>query len=1122
MVFSRADDKQECFASSRWSRLPNPPRFIGPAVDFLGGLMTAHNSIGGKAEFQDFPLSSGQARLWFLEHLVPGTAAYNVPEAWRLRGPLDHKALELAFQDLIARHETLRTRFLQVGGQPVQQVLRQVPFKLRIDRVPKLDATPLLEREAKRPFDLGSAPLIRGVVLQRDPFDHVLLVTLHHIIADDWSLGILFQELAVFYSEHAGKKLEALPPLPLQYADFSVWQRTEQHEAEIKKSLDYWVQHLKGCAPVSNMPFDRVRPQRLTGQGETLFHKVPPEVLSPFKDMCKAQKVTLFAGLLASFNALTHRYTQQEELVVGGVFAGRDQLELERLIGFFANTHAMRMRLSGEMAFKELLSRAHETAIAAGTHQAVPLDHVIREVCPDRTASMHPLFQMILALQPARPDDLGLPGIHSERIEVPNGGAKFDLALLATETAHGLSLRCEYDTDLYDSQTVRRILTHYENVLRSVASNAELTLGEIQILDADEERLVLAGWNEAESAATDACLHAMFEEQARTNPGACAVLDSQQSLTYAELELRAERVAGHLRQHGLGLEEPVGICLRRSADMLAVVLGVLKAGGCYVPLDPAYPVERLDYMLENSGCRFVVRNADCASAAPAGHAKVLTVEEMLASEPRTATTQPTPVRPDHLSHIIYTSGSTGRPKGVALEHRNAAALVRWAQRVYTREELSGVLAATSLCFDLSVFEIFVPLSSGGTVILAENAMALPSLAANGNTKVTLINTVPSAIRELLRLKAIPTTVRIVNLAGEPLTTELADRIYSETGVEKVYDLYGPTETTTYSTYALRRKGGPATIGRPLSGERAYVLDAALKPVPIGVPGELYVAGSGVARGYYRNPEATAARFIPDPFVGGERMYRTGDSVRWRADGTLVYLGRLDQQVKLRGYRIEPGELETVLRGHPAVRDAHVMVREDRSGDGRLVAYLAPKHKSVADEDLRQTLSARVPTFMLPSAFVWLPAIPLTPNGKVDRAALPAPENPPAKAHGAMPPSTPDEAELMVIWREVLGRNSFGVADNFFELGGHSLLATQVTSRVASAFNVELPLSAIFENPTIQSLSVAVRSAPRRIDGAPIPKRMRRAEADRLLKELEFLDDSQLESLLKKTGLTTFQ
>jgi amino acid adenylation domain-containing protein len=759
---------------------------------------------------------------------------------------------------------------------------------------------------------------------------------------------------------------------------------------------------------------------------------------------------------------------------VGSPIAGRTRGEVEELIGFFVNTLVLRTDLSGDPSFRETLRRVREATLGAYAHQEVPFEKLVAELQPERSLSHSPLFQVMFTLQNAGGEGGALPGLKAGGVGAAMEIAKFDLSLALAATPQGLRGTLNYSTDLFERGTAERMVGHLERVLEQVAADADVRLSRLELLGEAERALVLEEWNRtAAEYPADRCIHELFEAQAARTPDAAAVVHEADALTYRALNERANRLARHLVRQGVGGETRVGVCLGRGVEMVVALLAVLKAGGAYVPLDPAYPAERLAFTLSDSGVVVLLTQEALRAALPVPDGvTVVSVDGAAAEIARESAERiERGATPRSLAYLIYTSGSTGVPKGVAIEHESAVALVSWAAGVFTTEELSGVLASTSISFDLSVFELFLPLSLGGRVIVVENALALPQSAAAG--QVRLVNTVPSAIVALLKAGGIPSGVRTVNLAGEPLRPAVVDALYGE-GIERVYDLYGPSEDTTYSTWTLRQAGGPATIGRPISNTRAYVLGAALRPVPARVPGELYLGGRGLARGYLGRPGLTAERFVPDPFSGepGARLYRTGDRARWRVDGTLEYLGRLDAQVKVRGFRIELGEVEAALRRNPAVTDCVVMAREDAPGDKRLVAYVVA---GVEADELREHLRRSLPEYMVPWAFVSLERLPLTPNGKLDRKALPAPEGSSYAARAYEAPRTEAERKVAAVWAEVLGVESVGAHDRFFDLGGHSLLLVRVQARLREAFGQPVPITHLFRYLTVSALAAALEA-----------------------------------------------
>jgi amino acid adenylation domain-containing protein len=800
--------------------------------------------------------------------------------------------------------------------------------------------------------------------------------------------------------------------------------------------------------------------------------RLSPELAEGLREVCRGEGVTLFMALLAGFQALLGRLSGQEDVAVGTPIAGRNHLEIEGLIGFFVNTLVLRGDLSGSPGLRRLLERCRETTLSAYLHQEVPFERLVEELSPQRSLAYSPLFQVMLALQnvPAPPPSLGAAR------PLPLGGesagsatAKFDLTLAFEERGSELVGALEYSADLFDGATVARLGEQLERLLSAAVKYPETPLAELPLLSAAEREQMLVEWNDTGSpAGGDLCLHELFAARAAERPEAVALVDGEREICYGELATEAYRLAAHLQSLGVGPERVVGVFLERTPEMVSTLLAVLSAGGAYLPLDPSHPRARLERVLADSGASVVVTQESLVERLPWSGPTVVLERERGAIASCPAQLPWSGVRRENLAYVLFTSGSTGIPKGVAVTHGSAVELMLWSGRVFSAAELSGVLAATSLSFDLSVFELFAPLSWGGTAILAANALALPELPARD--RVRLINTVPSAMAELVRLGRLPPEVRTVNLAGEPLARALADRIWATGTVEALWNLYGPSEDTTYSTYARveRRSSLPPRIGRPLTATRAYVVDRQGQPVPVGVGGELWLGGAGLARGYLDRPDLTAERFVPDPFSGepGGRLYRAGDLARWLPDGDLDYLGRIDHQVKVRGFRIELGEIEAVLTSCPGVREAVVLAREDQPGDPRLVAYVVG---SVEAGELREHLRGRLPEYMVPSAFVTLEAFPLTPNGKVDRKALPAPGVGREQRGEPTAPRTELERRLCEIWCEILGVERVGITDSFFDLGGHSLLATRVVSRVRSSLGRELPLRALFEHPTIEEL-----------------------------------------------------
>ena len=1061
-------------------------RLKEPAAD--QGSASALRASGNEAG----ALSRGQQALWFMQMIAPESAAYNISNAVRIKTELDRIALRRVFQLLVDRHPALRTTFAAPQGEPVQRVHEHLEVSFAEHDTSTWSDDQLQERlthEAHRPFDLEHGPLLRVHLFTCLAHNHVLLVVIHHIVSDFWSLGILMHEMSTLYAARASNPDTVLAPLELQYTDYAHWQVEMLASPEGEGHWNYWRDQLATKTPVLNLPLDKPRLAVQSFRGAAVPYYLPPELTQRFKDAGQAKSATLYMALLAAFHVLLHRYTGQTEIFIGSPTSGRDRADLANVVGYFVNPVVLRADLSGNPTFSALLEQVRQTVLESFEHQAYPFPLLVERLQPGRDTSYSPLFQVMFVLQKAQhPNEEGLAAfalgdaearirlgeLELESVALEQRIAQFDLTLIATELNGGLGLSVQYSTDLFEGATIRRLLGHFERLLESIIDLPQAPITELPLLTAAENHQLLVAHNDTSRAYPSASLmHTMVEAQAARTPEAVAVTFDEQQLTYRELNDRADQLAQHLRALGVGPEVSVAILVERSAAMVVGLLGILKAGGAYVPLDPAYPHERLAFMLEDSRAEVLLTQHSLLHVLPANSAEVVCLDAV----PEAALTSQLPpeVMPENAAYIIYTSGSTGRPKGVVITHGSAATLFNWSHECFDAESLSGVLAATSICFDLSVFEIFVPLTVGGTVIVAQNALQLPTLKAAA--MVTLINTVPSAMTELVRLRGVGPRVRTVILAGEPLTRRLVEQVYQTEQVQEVWNLYGPSEDTTYSTWSLVAQGEqrePA-IGRPVANTQCYILDAHGQIVPLGVVGELYIGGEGLARGYLNRPALTAERFVPNAFGRDPdaRLYRTGDLVRYGAGGELEYLGRIDHQVKIRGFRIELGEIEAVLRQHAAVRDVIVVAREDVAGEKRLASYVVSNETALTVGQLREYLKERLPEYMVPAAFVLMDQLPLTPNGKVDRKALPAPDQPRTREITSVAAQTPTEEIITGIWADALRVEQIGTHDNFFELGGHSLLATRVVARVREVFQVNVPLNALFEEPTVAGLAARV-------------------------------------------------
>jgi len=1065
------------------------------------------------SETGEHPLSWGQRSLWFLYRLAPESAAYNMPAAVKLSAGFDRAALHKALQALVDRHGVLRTTYGDTPGGPVQRVAERIeaPF-YRFDAAGwsggELESR--LGEEAYRLFDLERGPVLRMTLFERGPGEDVLLFCVHHIAGDLWSLAILVRELGVLYAGFASgaDTARALPALDLRYADYARWQTEMLAGPEGQRLWEHWRDRLAG-APALELPADRARPVLQSYRGAVRSLRLGAGLSTALRALARSRDCTLFMVLLAAYQALLSRISGQEDFLVGcptsGRAPGKVGARLTGMVGYFVNPVALRAGLAGEPAVGEHLERVRRTALDAFDHQDFPLALLAERLQDGRDGGRAPLIQAMFVLQKSPFPDIeaiAAFSLSAEGAELTVGGltltsfrlddptTQFDLALSAGEIESAgeseIAAQLRWSTDLFDEATIERLMGHLATLARGMVAAPERPVADLDILTAAERR-ELEGWNRTAMERPPAiCLHQLFEAQVERTPEAVAVAGGAEDVTYRELNRRANQLAHTLRRIGLRPEGLAGVLLERSPAMVASLLGVLKAGGAYVPLDPAYPADRLAFTAEDARLGALLSDSRHAAGLSLPGIRKLLLDVESAEIARASAANPEPAAgPDNLAYVLYTSGSTGRPKGVAVEHRSPVELIGWARGVFPAEDLAGVLACTSICFDLSVFELFLPLACGGTVILAENALALPALAAAH--RVTLINTVPSAMAELAE-GDLPAGLRTVNLAGEALLPTLAARIHRHAQVRRLLNLYGPSEDTTYSTWDEVERGAErVTIGHPLANTRVHLLDRRLAQVPVGVPGELCLAGAGLARGYLGRPELTAERFVPDPFgAPGERLYRTGDLARRLRDGRIDYLGRIDHQVKIRGFRIELGEIETALTAHTELREVVVVARGDLPEGRALVAYVSPRQEPGPDAgELRSFLRERLPEPMVPARYVVLAALPRTPNGKVDRKALPRPEGG-ISSEGYVAPRTAAERAVAAIWAELLGVERVGIHDNLFDLGGHSLLAIRFTSRLQRELGVDLSLREIFRSPTVGGLAERLAALGGRLTPAEKP------------------------------------
>ncbi|HYR09716.1 MAG TPA: amino acid adenylation domain-containing protein, partial [Longimicrobium sp.] len=1036
------------------------------------------------------PLSFAQQRLWFLEQLGDIGSTYHIPTRLRLGGDLDRPALRRALDAIAARHEALRTTFVEVEGEPVQRIAEESRFHLlEHDLGDHPDAAAELRRlaaeEAGAPFDLEQGPLIRGRLVRLPADDHVLLVTMHHIVSDGWSMEVLTRELGTLYDAFRRGEADPLPPLPVQYADYAAWQRKWVAGEVLREQTAYWKTTLAGVPELLELPTDRPRPARKDHAGAALGIDLGEELTAGLKALGRRRGTTLFMTLLAGWAAVLGRLSGQDDVVVGAPSANRGRAEIEGLIGFFVNTLALRVDFSGSPTVAELLEQVRARSLGAQQNQDIPFEQVVDLVQPARSLAHTPLFQVMFAWQGVSEGRPELPGLRAGGVgPASQATAKFDLALALWEAGGRIAGSLTYATSLFEQVTIERHLAYLRRVLEAMADDDLQAVDALPLLPEAERRLVLEEWNRTEAGyPRGLCMHELFEAQVRRTPDAVAVVSGDRSLTYAELNARANRLARRLAALGAGPERIVALALARSVEMVVALLAVNKAGAAFLPVDPVYPAERRRWMLERSAARLVLTTSALAADLPETRAAVVALDEIAAEvEGEDDGDLSVDVHVENAAYVIFTSGSTGRPKGVVVPHRGIGNLAEAQREAFGVEPGGRVLQFASFSFDAAVAEVAHALLSGATLVMARPGQAGPELLALLRDRAVTVATLPPSLLAALPADELP-ALRTVVSAGEAVSADVVARWGAG---RRFVNAYGPTETTVCATVSIDPPtSGRPPIGWPIANVRAYVLDARMQPVPVGVPGELYVGGVGVVRGYLGQPVQTAERFVPDPFGSdaGARLYRTGDLGRWLADGTIEFLGRADFQVKVRGFRIEPGEIEARLAEHEDVREAVVVARENEAGDRRLVAYWVGE--AVEIDALRAHLSARLPEHMVPAAYVHLEMLPLTPNGKVDRKALPAPEGDAYARRGYEAPVGETEKALAAIWAEVLGVERVGRWDNFFELGGHSLLAVRVISRIRQTLEAEVALADLFSHPTVESLSARVSGSEPQVqnDGA---------------------------------------
>ncbi|HYX14919.1 MAG TPA: amino acid adenylation domain-containing protein [Nostoc sp.] len=1058
-----------------------------------------------------FPTSFAQQRLWFLDQLASGNPFYNVSTALCLKGSLNFTALKQTFNEIVRRHETLRTTFVIVQQQPVQAIPAEscanapsltIPLPLIDIRNFDQECETLVRRiataEAQHPFNLTTGPLLRVKLLQVDEAEYVLLLNLHHIVADGWSIGVLIRELGILYKAFVEDKQclisTLLPELPIQYADFAQWQREwlqavgENGCSPLQTQLAYWQKQLDGIS-VLNLPTDRVRPVVPTYRGAKQFLELPQSLTQAVEALSYQENVTLFMTMLAAFQTLLYRYTQQEDIVVGSAIANRNRSELEGLIGFFVNSLVLRSDLSGNPTFRELLNRVREVTLGAYTHQDLPFEKLVEELHPERDLSRHPLFQVVFSLQNTPIEALELPGLKLSLFDFDSKIAKLDLEFHLWRDLETLKGEVVYSTDLFDQSTITRMLGHFQILLESIVANPKERILDLALLTEGERQQLLIDWNDTKKSYPNSkCFHQLFEAQVEKTPNAIALVFGNQQLSYKELNIRSNQLAHYLKKIGVKAESLVGICVERSSEtlpeaspeMIIAILGIFKAGGAYLPLDPSYPQERLNFMLKDAQVSILLTQEKLLQHFTEFSNQIISLDKDWASITQHSRENPNScVRLENLAYVIYTSGSTGQPKGVLIEHRGLSNLAAEQIEVFNLQPSNRILQFASLSFDASIFEIVMALGTGATLYLANKESLLPQKALLQLLREKAIThvTLPPAVLAVLPTQSLPVLQTII-CAGESCSEDIIKRWWNPN--RRLFNAYGPTEATVWSTVAeIKSVTEKPPIGRPIANIEIYILDKYLQPVPVGILGELYIAGDGLARGYLNCPELTAKKFIPNPFNGkkGARLYKTGDLARYRADGNIEFLERIDNQVKIRGFRIELSEVETVISQHNNVEKAIVVAQGNLYDNKHLVAYIVPNSaQKPTIIELRQFLKGKLPEYMIPKAFVILDSLPLTANGKVDHYALKAIDTQSRSIDKAfIAPRTQTESTLAKIWAEVLNVEHIGIHDNFFDLGGNSLLAIRLLDQINKQFERDLPLSNLFLNQTIESLAIALYS-----------------------------------------------
>ncbi|MFN6517006.1 MAG: non-ribosomal peptide synthetase [Nostoc sp. CreGUA01] len=1051
------------------------------------------------------PLSFSQQRLWFIDQLYHGSSFYNIPIAFHIKGQLNITALGQSLNEILNRHEVWRTNFTLVNGEPVQNIAPKLTWDLPIINLEHLsgkdwesDVKQLAAKEATKPFNLAKGLLVKATLLHLSEDEHILLVTMHHIITDGWSCGVFLRELSTLYAAFSTNQPSPLPELTIQYADFTIWQRDRIQGEFLATQLNYWKQQLSGELPVLQLPTDRPRPTVTTFAGAKEYFTFSTTLTNALRQLSQQADTTLFMSLLAAFNILLYRYTNQEDILIGSPIANRNRAELEGMLGLFVNTLLLRNNLSGNPSFRELLHRVREVTLNAYAHQDLPFEMLVEELQPERDLSRNPLYEVMFVLQNTPTSVEETSGLTLRTLEFDSGTAQLDIFLSISESEEGLTGFLEYNTDIFDSTTIIQFLSNFQTLLENIVTNPEQHLSELSILTASEQEQLLFKFNQTcADYPQDITLHQLFEQQVELTPDSVALISESEEITYCQLNHRVNQLVHYLQKQGVTKETLVALCLERSLDMIVGILAILKAGGAYIPLDPNYPVERLNFILSDSQASLLISNQEILEKLSLFSDKIVCLDVHKDEIAQQSLENPINIySSDNLAYIIYTSGSTGMPKGVLGTHRGTVNGLHWLWKTYPFTEGEVCCQKTAISFVDSVWEIFAPLLGGIPTVIISNATVLdPQLFIEtlAHHKVTRIVLVPSLLRLFFDnyshiIKKL-SQLKLWISSGEALSVKLVKTFQELIPFAKLINLYGSSEVsanaTYYDTSLLQEEANSVLIGRPIDNIQIYVLNRDLQPTPIGVVGELYIGGDGLARGYLHRPELTPEKFIDNPFIPGKKLYKTGDLVRYLKDANLEYLGRDDEQIKIRGFRVELGEIASVIAQHPDVQESVVIASNDAEENQRLIAYIVTNQQDIATQLLPE-LQQKLPNYMIPSAFVVVDELPLTPNGKVDKRALQ--NHIIIEQHtnkSFVNPRNFTELALAKLWENLLNKSPVGVIDNFFDLGGHSFLAVRLMAQIQDKFGHNLPLSTLFENPTIEKLATIVSQPFRQSSNSPL-------------------------------------